>query len=119
MSIKVLEFKTFGVQTDTKTGHVQILLVSDIGLMTNGEGCNNILKLSFENVYKKDILKEINCQVMCATPDNIIDFSGGRYLLKGHTPIEEFNEFFNVKLQAEDVDTVLSGTKIASRKYCL
>jgi magnesium and cobalt transporter len=24
--------------------------------------------------------------------DNIIDFSGGRYLLKGHTPIEEFNE---------------------------
>jgi hypothetical protein len=37
----------------------QILLVSDIGLMTNGEGCNNILKLSFENVYKKDILKEM------------------------------------------------------------
>ena len=50
----------------------QILLVSDIGLMTNGEGCNNILKLSFENVYKKDILKEINWQVMCATPDNIM-----------------------------------------------
>ena len=38
--------------------------------------------------------------------DNIIDFSGGRYLLKGHTPIEEFNEFFNVKLQVDDVDTV-------------
>jgi magnesium and cobalt transporter len=48
--------------------------------------------------------------------DNIIDFSGGRYLLKGHTPIEEFNEFFNVKLQVEDVDTV-AGLVIAGFTY--
>jgi magnesium and cobalt transporter len=48
--------------------------------------------------------------------DNIIDFSGGRYLLKGHTPIEEFNEFFNVKLQAEDVDTV-AGLVVAGFTY--
>ncbi|CAB9541138.1 Magnesium and cobalt efflux protein CorC [Bathymodiolus brooksi thiotrophic gill symbiont] len=48
--------------------------------------------------------------------DNIIDFSGGRYLLKGHTPIEEFNEFFDVKLQAEGVDTV-AGLVIAGFTY--
>ncbi|WP_138146758.1 HlyC/CorC family transporter [Bathymodiolus heckerae thiotrophic gill symbiont] len=48
--------------------------------------------------------------------DNIIDFSGGRYLLKGHTPIEEFNEFFGVKLQVEGVDTI-AGLVIAGFTY--
>jgi magnesium and cobalt transporter len=38
--------------------------------------------------------------------DNIIDFGEGRYLLKANTPLEEFNEFFEVTLDAEDVDTV-------------
>ena len=38
--------------------------------------------------------------------DNIIDFSEGRYLLKANTPLEEFNEFFEVTLDAGDVDTV-------------
>jgi hypothetical protein len=46
----------------------------------------------------------------------IIDFSGGRYLLKGHTPIEEFNEFFNVKLQTEDVDTVAGLVVVTSNE---
>ncbi len=38
--------------------------------------------------------------------DNIIDFGEGRYLLKANTPLEEFNEFFEVALDADDVDTV-------------
>ncbi len=38
--------------------------------------------------------------------DNIIDFGDGRYLLKASTPLEEFNEFFEVSLDAVDVDTV-------------
>ena len=38
--------------------------------------------------------------------DNIIDFGEGRYLLKGNTPIEEFEEFFTVSLQVDEVDTV-------------
>ena len=38
--------------------------------------------------------------------DGIIDFGEGRYLLKANTPIEDFEEFFEVKLNAEDVDTV-------------
>ncbi|HCX13591.1 MAG TPA: magnesium/cobalt efflux protein [Gammaproteobacteria bacterium] len=38
--------------------------------------------------------------------DNIIDFGEGRYLLKANTPLEEFNEFFEVTLDADDVDTV-------------
>ncbi|SMN00983.1 Magnesium and cobalt efflux protein CorC [uncultured Candidatus Thioglobus sp.] len=38
--------------------------------------------------------------------DNIIGFSDGRYLIKGHTPIEEFNDFFKVELQTKEVDTV-------------
>lgn len=48
--------------------------------------------------------------------NNIIDFSAGRYLLKGHTPIEEFNEFFGVKLQAKGVDTV-AGFVVAGFTY--
>ncbi len=38
--------------------------------------------------------------------DNIIDFGDGRYLLKAGTPIEEFEDFFNIKLKVSDVDTV-------------
>ncbi len=38
--------------------------------------------------------------------DNIIDFGEGRFLLKASTPIEEFNEFFEVDIDAQDVDTV-------------
>ncbi len=38
--------------------------------------------------------------------DNIIDFGEGRFLLKANTPIEEFDEFFGVKLQVENIDTV-------------
>ncbi|QKQ24461.1 CBS domain-containing protein [Candidatus Ruthia endofausta] len=38
--------------------------------------------------------------------DNIIDFGEGRFLLKANTPIEEFDEFFRVKLQVENIDTV-------------
>jgi magnesium and cobalt transporter len=38
--------------------------------------------------------------------DNIIDFGEGRYLLKANTSLEEFNEFFEVTLDADDVDTV-------------
>jgi magnesium and cobalt transporter len=38
--------------------------------------------------------------------DNIIDFGEGRYLLKANTPLEEFNEFFDVSLEVGDVDTV-------------
>ncbi len=38
--------------------------------------------------------------------DNIIDFGEGRFLLKANTPIEEFDEFFKVKLQVENLDTV-------------
>ncbi|MEO1944070.1 MAG: transporter associated domain-containing protein, partial [Candidatus Thioglobus sp.] len=30
----------------------------------------------------------------------------GRFLLKANTPIEEFNEFFDVILDTENVDTV-------------
>ena len=48
--------------------------------------------------------------------DNIIDFSGGRYLLKGYTLIEEFNEFFDVELQGGDVDTV-AGLVVAGFTY--
>jgi len=38
--------------------------------------------------------------------DNIIDFGEGRFLLKADTPIEEFDKFFGVKLQVENIDTV-------------
>ena len=38
--------------------------------------------------------------------DDIIDFGEGRYLLKANTPIEDFEDFFTVKLNTEDVDTV-------------
>lgn len=38
--------------------------------------------------------------------DNIIDFGEGRFLLKADTPIEEFDEFFGVTLQVENIDTV-------------
>ncbi|WP_190600325.1 HlyC/CorC family transporter [Candidatus Vesicomyidisocius sp. SY067_SCS001] len=38
--------------------------------------------------------------------DNIIDFGEGRFVLKANTPIEEFDEFFKVKLQVENLDTV-------------
>jgi magnesium and cobalt transporter len=48
--------------------------------------------------------------------DNIIDFNDGRYLIKGHTPIEEFNEFFSVELQSENVDT-LAGLVISAFTY--
>jgi magnesium and cobalt transporter len=44
--------------------------------------------------------------------DNIIDFGEGRYLLKANTPIEEFNEFFEVSLDIENIDTV-AGLVIA------
>lgn len=44
--------------------------------------------------------------------DNIIDFGDGRFLLKANTPIEEFEEFFEVQLTAEDIDTV-AGVVIA------
>ncbi len=48
--------------------------------------------------------------------DNIVDFGGGRYLLNGHTQIEEFNEFFDVKLQADNIDTV-AGLVVAGFTY--
>jgi len=44
--------------------------------------------------------------------DNIIDFGDGRFLLKANTPIEEFEEFFEVQLICEDIDTV-AGVVIA------
>jgi magnesium and cobalt transporter len=48
--------------------------------------------------------------------DNIIDFGDGRFLLKANTPIEDFNEFFKVELQAEDADTV-AGLVISAFTY--
>jgi len=48
--------------------------------------------------------------------DNIIDFGEGRYLLKANTPLEEFNEFFEVSLEAGDVDTV-AGFVVAGFTY--
>jgi magnesium and cobalt transporter len=38
--------------------------------------------------------------------DDIIDFSDGRFLLKANTPIETFNMFFKVNIEASEVDTV-------------
>jgi magnesium and cobalt transporter len=38
--------------------------------------------------------------------DNIIDFGDGRFLLKATTPIEEFDDFFETTLKAENSDTV-------------
>jgi len=48
--------------------------------------------------------------------DNIIDFGEGRYLLKANTPLEEFNEFFEVTLETNDVDTV-AGFVVAGFTY--
>jgi len=48
--------------------------------------------------------------------DNIIDFGEGRYLLKANTPLEEFNEFFGVTLETNDVDTV-AGFVVAGFTY--
>ncbi|TEU19369.1 MAG: CBS domain-containing protein [Gammaproteobacteria bacterium] len=48
--------------------------------------------------------------------DNIIDFGEGRYLLKANTPLEEFNEFFEVTLETDDVDTV-AGFVVAGFTY--
>lgn len=48
--------------------------------------------------------------------DNIIDFGDGRYLLKADTSLEEFNKFFSVSLEVEDVDTV-AGFVIAGFTY--
>ncbi len=48
--------------------------------------------------------------------DNIIEFSDNRYLIKGHTPIEEFNDFFDVKLQTRGVDTI-AGLVISEFTY--
>ncbi len=48
--------------------------------------------------------------------DSIIDFGDGRYLLKANTPLEEFNDFFKVKLAIDDVDTV-GGFVVAGFTY--
>lgn len=48
--------------------------------------------------------------------DNIIDFGDGRYLLKANTPIDEFNEFFEVELIVDNVDTV-AGFVVAGFTY--
>jgi magnesium and cobalt transporter len=38
--------------------------------------------------------------------DNIIHFGDNRYLLKANTPVEEFNQYFEVTLAVDNVDTV-------------
>ncbi|EEZ80132.1 transporter associated domain-containing protein [Candidatus Thioglobus sp.] len=48
--------------------------------------------------------------------DNIIDFGGGRYLLKANTPLEEFNEFFEVSLETDNADTV-AGLVVSGFTY--
>ncbi len=48
--------------------------------------------------------------------DKIVNFGDGRFLLKGDTPIEDFNEFFDVKMPTQDVDTI-AGVVIGAFTY--
>ncbi|HIE78582.1 MAG TPA: CBS domain-containing protein [Candidatus Thioglobus sp.] len=60
-------------------------------------------------VTLEDVLEQIVGEIVDEhdlEEDNIIDFGEGRFLLKANTPIEEFNEFFDVILDTENVDTV-------------
>jgi len=60
-------------------------------------------------VTLEDVLEQIVGEIVDEhdlDEDNIIDFGEGRFLLNASTPIEEFNEFFGVTLDAKNVDTV-------------
>jgi magnesium and cobalt transporter len=60
-------------------------------------------------VTLEDVLEQIVGEIVDEhdlEEDNIIDFGEGRFLLKANTPIEEFNEFFGVNLNIENVDTI-------------
>ena len=60
-------------------------------------------------VTLEDILEQIVGEIEDEhdlTEDNIINFGKGRYLLKASTTLEEFNEFFNTNIKADNIDTV-------------
>ncbi len=60
-------------------------------------------------VTLEDVLEQIVGEIVDEhdlEEDNIIDFGEGRFLLNASTPIDEFNEYFEVTLKAENVDTV-------------
>lgn len=97
-SILVPESKTLGAllrEFQTKKSHMAVVM-DEYGEIAGLVTLEDVLEQIVGEIEDEHDLEE----------DNIIDFGEGRYLLKGNTPLEEFEEFFMVKIQAGDVDTV-------------
>lgn len=97
-SILVPESKTLGAllrDFQQKKSHMAIV-IDEYGEIAGLVTLEDVLEQIVGEIEDEHDLEE----------DNIIDFGDGRYLLRASTPIEEFNEFFSVDIQNNDVDTV-------------
>lgn len=97
-SILVPESKTLGAllrDFQQKKSHMAIVM-DEYGEIAGLVTLEDVLEQIVGEIEDEHDLEE----------DNIIDFGEGRFLLKADTPIEEFDEFFGVKLQVENIDTV-------------
>jgi magnesium and cobalt transporter len=97
-SILVPESKTLGAllrDFQQKKSHMAIVM-DEYGEIAGLVTLEDVLEQIVGEIEDEHDFKE----------DNIIDFGEGRFLLKADTPIEEFDEFFGVKLQVENIDTV-------------
>ncbi|MBW5290980.1 MAG: Magnesium and cobalt efflux protein CorC [Candidatus Ruthia sp. Asou_11_S2] len=97
-SILVPESKTLGAllrDFQQKKSHMAIVM-DEYGEIAGLVTLEDVLEQIVGEIEDEHDLEE----------DNIIDFGEGRFLLKANTPIEEFDEFFGVKLQVENIDTV-------------
>ncbi len=97
-SILVPESKTLGAllrDFQQKRSHMAIVM-DEYGEIAGLVTLEDVLEQIVGEIEDEHDLEE----------DNIIDFGEGRFLLKANTPIEEFDEFFGVKLQVENIDTV-------------
>jgi magnesium and cobalt transporter len=97
-SILVPESKTLGAllrDFQQKKSHMAIVM-DEYGEIAGLVTLEDVLEQIVGEIEDEHDLEE----------DNIIDFGEGRFLLKADTPIEEFDKFFGVKLQVENIDTV-------------
>ncbi|MBE8190178.1 MAG: CBS domain-containing protein [Candidatus Thioglobus sp.] len=107
-AILVPESKTLGAllrDFQTKKSHMAIV-VDEYGEIAGLVTLEDVLEQIVGEIEDEHDFEE----------DNIIDFGDGRFLLKADTSLEEFNEFFQVQLEAENVDTV-AGFVIAGFTY--
>ncbi|ABL02682.1 CBS domain containing protein [Candidatus Ruthia magnifica str. Cm (Calyptogena magnifica)] len=97
-SILVPESKTLGAllrDFQQKKSHMAIVM-DEYGEIAGLVTLEDVLEQIVGEIEDEHDLEE----------DSIIDFGEGRFLLKANIPIEEFDEFFGVKLQVENIDTV-------------